>query len=107
MQQFAQEQGFRYFETSAKDGTGCEGLAQAINEGIPWEQMEKRTSPRIFKLIKDEILKLRDAGGALYTFKELRDELQRRLPNESDFNDRVLETVIGLLDGPGVVKELD
>jgi len=107
LQQFAQEQGFRYFETSAKDGTGCEGLAQAINEGIPWEQMEKRTSPRIFKLIKDEILKLRDEGGALYTFKELRDELQRRLPNEPDFNDRVLETVIGLLDGPGVVKELD
>jgi small GTP-binding protein len=107
LQQFAQEQGFRYFETSAKDGTGCQSLAQAINEGIPWEQMEKRTSPRIFKLIKDEILKLRDAGGALYTFKELRDELQRRLPNEPEFNDRVLETVIGLLDGPGVVKELD
>jgi small GTP-binding protein len=107
LQQFAQEQGFRYFETSAKDGTGCQALAQAINEGIAWEQMEKRTSPRIFKLIKDEILKLRDDGGALYTFKELRDELQRRLPNEPDFNDRVLETVIGLLDGPGVVKELD
>lgn len=50
---------------------------------------------------------MRDEGRALYTFKELRDELQRRLPNEPDFNDRVVETVIGLLDGPGVVKELD
>jgi small GTP-binding protein len=107
LQQFAQEQGFRYFETSAKDGTNCETLSQAIKDGILWEQMEKRTSPRVFKLIKDEILKLRDQGGALYTFKELRDELQRKLPQEPDFNDRVLETVIGLLDGPGVVKELD
>ncbi len=29
---------------------------------IPWAQMEKRTSLRIFKLIKDEILKQWDEG---------------------------------------------
>jgi small GTP-binding protein len=107
LQKFAEEQGFRYFETSAKDGTSCQTLSQEIKRSIPWEQMEKRTSPRIFKLIKDEILKLRDAGGALYTFKELRDELWRRLPQVPDFNDRVLETVVSLLDAPGVVKDLD
>ncbi|MEI7819733.1 MAG: DUF4365 domain-containing protein [Verrucomicrobiota bacterium] len=68
---------------------------------------EKRTSPRIFKLIKDEILKLRDEGQVLHTFKELRELLWRRLPNEPRFTDETLQTVIGLLDGPGVVKELD
>src|SRR6266478_8461741 len=68
--------------------------------------MEKRTSPRIFKLIKDEILKLRDEGQVLHTFKELRELLWRRLPDER-FTDDILQTVIALLDGPGVVKELD
>src|SRR5258705_14018344 len=69
--------------------------------------MEKRTPPRIFKLIKDEILKLRDEGQVLHTFKELRELLWRRLPDEPRFTDETLQTVIGLLDGPGVVKELD
>src|SRR6266446_1411523 len=69
--------------------------------------MEKRTSPRIFKLIKDEILKLRDEGQVLHTFKELRELLWRRLRDEPRFTDETLQTVIGLLDGPGVVKELD
>ena len=40
-------------------------------------------------------------------FKELRELLWRRLPDEPRFTDETLQTVIGLLDGPGVVKELD
>jgi small GTP-binding protein len=107
LQSFAKEHGFDYFETSAKDGTNCEALSRAIMETIPWEQMEKRTSPRIFKLIKDEILRLRDEGQVLHTFKELREVLWQRLPEESGFTDETLRTVIGLLDGPGAVKELD
>ena len=107
MQQFAQEQGFRFFETSAKDGTNCDELSRAITEGIPWSQMEKRTSSRIFKLIKDHILKLRDEGEVLLTFKELREKLWQRLADEPRFDDATLQTVIGLLDGPGAVKELD
>lgn len=107
IQNFANEQGFRYFETSAKEGTNCEELSRAITEVIPWGQMEKRTSPRIFKLIKDEILKLRDEGQVLNTFKELREVLWQRMPDEPRFTDEILKTVIGLLDGPGVVKELD
>ncbi len=69
--------------------------------------MEKRTSPRIFKLIKDHILKLRDEGEVLLTFKELREKLWQRLADEPRFDDATLQTVIGLLDGPGAVKELD
>ena len=107
LQAFAKEQGLAYHETSAKDGTGCDELRAAVIAGIPWAQMEKRTSPRIFKLIKDEILKLRDEGQVLHTFKELRELLWRRLPDEPRFTDETLQTVIGLLDGPGVVKELD
>ncbi|MBK5274469.1 MAG: TIR domain-containing protein [Desulfuromonadales bacterium] len=107
LRSFAEEQGFRYFETSAKDGTGCEELSEAITEGIPWGLMEQRTSPRIFKLIKDQILKLRDEGQVLHTFKELRELLWRRMTEESRFTDNTLKTVLGLLDGPGAVKDLD
>ncbi len=107
LQAFAQEQDLAYFETSAKSGEGCDELRAAMIARIPWAQMERSTSPRIFKLIKDEILKLRDEGQVLHTFKELRDLLWQRLPDETHFTDEILKTVIGLLDGPCVVKELD
>lgn len=107
LQAFAKDAGLAYHETSAKSGDGCDELRVAVIAGIPWEQMEKRTSPRIFKLIKDEILKLRDEGQVLHTFKELRELLWRRVQEEPRFTDETLQTVIGLLDGPGVVKELD
>jgi hypothetical protein len=104
---FATEEGLVYHETSAKTGEGCDELRTALLSEIPWDQMEKTTSPRIFKLIKDEILKLRDEGQVLHTYKELRELLWQRLPNEPRFTDEILQTVIGLLDGPGVVKELE
>jgi small GTP-binding protein len=106
LQAFAKEQGLAYYETSSKSGKGCEELRAAVVARIPWEQMEKRASPRIFKQIKDEILKLRDEGQVLHTYKELRELLWRRLPDEPHFTDETLQTVIGLLDGPGIVKEL-
>jgi small GTP-binding protein len=49
---FAQQHGYRYFETSANDGRGCPELRRAIQTGIPWTQLERRTSPTIFKLIR-------------------------------------------------------
>jgi hypothetical protein len=57
-------------------------------------------------MLNDEILKLRDEGQVLFTFKELREALRQRVPAEARFTDTELETVVGLLDGPGVVKEL-
>lgn len=42
----------------------------------------------------------------LFTFKELRETLRQRLRAETKFTDADLDTVVGLLDGPGVVKEL-
>ncbi|WP_395743598.1 TIR domain-containing protein [Prosthecobacter sp.] len=107
LQAFAREQGLVYHETSAKTGEGCDQLRIAMICSIQWSQMERRTSPRIFKLIKDEILKLRDEGLVLHTFKELRELLWRRLPDEPRFTDEILQTVVVLLDGPGVLKELD
>ena len=107
LQQFAKEHNLDYHETSAKEGTGCHKLHAAIISGIAWDKMPVTTTERLFKRIKDEILKLRDDGQVLHTFKELREELWRRLPDEPRFTDDTLKTVISLLDGPGAVKELD
>ncbi len=107
LQGFAEEQGLAYHETSALDGTGCEALRAALMAGIPWDRLETRTSPEAFKLGKDAILALRDKGEVLHTFKELRALVLGRIPAESGFSDAILRTVIGLLDGPGAVKELD
>jgi small GTP-binding protein len=103
---FAEQHGYRYFETSANDGRGCLELRKAIQTDIPWTQLERRTSPTTWKLLNNEILKLRDEGQVLFTFKELRETLRQRLAVEAKFTDTDLETVVGLLDGPGVVKEL-
>jgi WD40 repeat protein/GTPase SAR1 family protein len=107
LEAFADEHGLDYHETSAMDGKGCNELRAAVISRIPWDRMPKYTSPREFKLIQDEILKLRDEGQILHTFKELRALLWNRLPAESGLTDKALQAVIGLLNGPGVVKELD
>ena len=107
LQNFAKENGLDYYETSSLDGTGCKELHAAILSTIPWADIPIITTEQLFKLIKDEILKLRDEGQVLHTFKELRELLWHRLPNEASFTDDTLRTVIGHLDAPGAVKELD
>ncbi|MGA9769773.1 MAG: TIR domain-containing protein [Blastocatellia bacterium] len=107
LQNFARENNLNYYETSSLDGTGCEQLHAAILSTIPWADIPIITTEQLFKRIKDEILKLRDEGQVLHTFKELRDLLWHRLPKETQFTDDTLRTVVGHLDAPGAVKELD
>jgi small GTP-binding protein len=103
---FAEQHGYGYFETSAIDGRGCDELRRAIQTGIPWAQLERRTSPATWNLVRNEIVRLRDEGSVLFTFKELREELRQRLAGDARFEDADLDTVISLLDAPNIVKEL-
>ena len=105
---FAKERGYTQFlETSAKANLGCEELKQAILDGIPWENIPWRSSPLLFKRLKEEIVRLKDAGRVLMRFNELRETLQLRLLGEvSRFTDEELKAVVSLLAGPGVVWEL-
>ncbi|MBF0164640.1 MAG: TIR domain-containing protein [Magnetococcales bacterium] len=107
MEAFVRERGFcGYLETSAKTGQGCAELEKAIRQAIRWEEIPARTSPRIFQLLKQGILALKDQGRALIRFNELREILTLRLSGEATFTDAELKTVITLLVGPGVVLEL-
>ena len=127
---FQRERGYRgLLETSAKTNRGCEELKQAILTGIRWEDIPWRSSPRLFKLLKEEIIRLKDEGRVLLRFNELRETLQLRLvarhsnvenPDDADstrhwnvelrdvrFTDEELQAVVSLLAGPGVVWELE
>lgn len=108
VEEFAAEHGFaRYVETSAKENVGCEELKKAIIDSIDWDHIAARTSPALFKRLKEEIVRLKDEDRALMRFNELRDALRLRLAGEDGrFSDDELKAVIGLLAGPGVVWEL-
>ena len=105
---FARERGYTQFlETSAKQNICCEELKQSILDGIRWEDIPWRSSPLLFKRLKDEIVRLKDEGRVLMRFNELRETLQLRLSGEFPrFTDDELKAVVTLLAGPGVVWEL-
>ncbi|MEL6814405.1 MAG: DUF4365 domain-containing protein, partial [Cyanobacteria bacterium J06598_3] len=106
LEDFVNEYGFeQYIETSAKENTGCEALKQAICDAIDWDSIAKRTTPKLFKRLKEEIVALKDEGRILMRINELREALTLRMGGET-FTDAELKAVISLLAGPGVVWEL-
>src|SRR5262249_17655232 len=90
-----------YLETSAVSGAGCEELKQCMVESIDWDAIPHRSSPRIYKVLKDEIVRMRDAGQVLLRLDELKQQLELRLSRES-FTPNELRAVVGLLAGPGL-----
>ncbi|MCB0532865.1 MAG: TIR domain-containing protein [Saprospiraceae bacterium] len=106
VEKFARERGFaRYLETSAKEDLGCNELKQAIVELIKWDEIAERSTPTLFRQLKEEIVKLKDEGQVLMRFNGLRDALTLRMGSKK-FSDDELRAVITLLAGPGVVWEL-
>ena len=124
---FAKERGYtKFLETSAKANICCDELKQAILNGIRWENIPWRSSPLLFKRLKEEIVCLKDDGRVLMRFNELRETLQLRLvgqasrlsggsaqtagevpaPQGTRFTNEELKAVVSLLAGPGVVWEL-
>ncbi|HMV84894.1 MAG TPA: TIR domain-containing protein [Blastocatellia bacterium] len=107
VERFIIERGFaEYLETSAYTGVGCDELKEAIIKYIPWDDIPWTTSPLIFKLLKEEIVKLKDEGKVLLRVAELKQHLEMRMPSES-FTQEELCTVVGLLVSPGVVWQLE
>jgi small GTP-binding protein len=109
---FTKERGYtKFLETSAKQNIGCEELKDAVLNGIRWGDIPWRSSPLLFKRLKEEIIRLKDEGRVLIRFNELRETLQLRLMEEKRgeierFTDDELKAVVSLLAGPGVLWEL-
>jgi len=106
---FAKERGYTQFlKTSAKTNLGCEALKEAILKNISWEDIPWRSSPLLFKQLKEEIIRLKDEGRVLIRFNDLRGYLQLSSSAAfKHFTDEELKAVLGLLAGPGVVWELE
>lgn len=138
VERFRAERNFDdYLETSAQTGTGCDQLREAIIRNIPWNEIPWTASPLIFRLLKDEIIALKDEGKVLLRMGELKQQLEMRLLQQSlqdgdaprsalhslwqkiagqnktapaiseTFKLEELRAVVGLLAGPGVVWQLE
>lgn len=107
IERFCAEYGFaEYLETSAYTGAGCLELKEAIIRNIPWNEIPWTTSPRIFKLLKGELIRFKDEGQELLRTAELKQQLEVNLPKET-FRVEDVRAVIRLLVGIGVVWQLD
>jgi small GTP-binding protein len=107
IKRFCEERGFAdYIETSALTGNGCKALRDAIIQNIDWSGIPFTTSPRIFRLLKQEIIKLKDEDKVLMRMSELQQQLETRLAGKSFTTDE-LSTVVRLLAGSGVVWQLE
>ena len=93
-------------ETSAKTGTGCDKLREAIVQAIDWKNIPETTSPALYHRMKQEILTLRDNGLVLIRLAELKQRMEMTLRDE-DFELAELEAVVSLLAGPGMIQRLD
>jgi len=103
---FVQEHGFADFLiTGAKIGDGCEELKTAVTRHIPWERLPWTATSRLFKTLKDAILKFTEQDAPLARLSELRQRLQLSLPKET-IDDADLRAVVGLMQGQGVVQML-
>jgi small GTP-binding protein len=107
VEQFASDRRYQKFlKTSAKTGEGCQELREAIEKSIDWDSIPCTASPRIFKLLKEEIIRLSDEGFTLLRMSELKQQLEMRLPDDP-FTYEELKAVVGLLAGPGHVWQLE
>lgn len=107
LDEFKRERGFaKYLETSAKTGAGCNELREEIVKNINWDEIPHMSSPRIFKILKKEIYRLKNEGRSLLTLSEIRQNLELRLMHES-FTLEELKAVLGLLAGSGIVWKLE
>jgi WD40 repeat protein len=105
-EEYVREHGFAGFLcTGAKTGEGCEELKKAIAQNIPWRNLPWTSTTRLFKTLKDTILKLSDEKAPLVRLPELRQRLQLMVPGEN-ITEADLRAVVGLMQGQGVVQVL-
>ena len=84
VERFRAERGFAdYLETSAQTAAGCNELREAIIRNIPWAEIPWTASPHIFRLLKEEIVTLKDEGKVLLRIGELKQQLEMRLLQQS------------------------
>jgi len=69
---YQQEHGYSAFlNTAAKTGDGCADLKTLIAEHIPWERLPWTATTRLFKTLKDAIIRIKEEEIVLIRISEL------------------------------------
>ncbi len=111
MKEWAVQNGFHGpILTAAKDPQhlGAAELRTLIEQLLPWDQMEFRSTMANFPALKDALLAVRDAkgpGGVVVKPDELEARVRQAAPHVS-FTPEDLRVVTGLLAGEGVLYAL-
>jgi WD40 repeat protein/uncharacterized CHY-type Zn-finger protein len=107
LDQYCKTHGYSAFiNTAAKTGEGCEKLKEMIALHIPWNRLPWTATPKLFKGLKDAIIKIKEQGIVLFRISELRQRLQLELKDEI-IQEKDLRAVVELLAGQGIVQKLD
>jgi hypothetical protein len=94
-----------FLTTGAKSGEGCDDLKTAIAKHIPWDRMPWTATSRVFKTLKDAILKQTEGDTPLVRLAELRTRLELQL-HEEKVDEADLRAVAGLMQGQGVIQAI-
>jgi len=98
-----------YFETSAKEGWQIKELRQAIDAGIPWNDLPEVSSSILFANIKSFLLKAKKTGRLVAPAGQLYDDFARAHPKvvntEPNLTDQ-FETCIGRLENRDLIRRL-
>jgi len=95
-----------YFKTSAKRGEGVELLFQRLLNGIPWDQLPRTSTPRLFQVMREFLLEQKEVGKKLIPMDEIRLVAKERFA-ERAATQAELDTIVRLLQSRGLVHRLD
>lgn len=87
-------------------GSGTSRTVDACIEAIDWDSLPITTSLTLYHRMKEEILRLRDAGTVLIRLPELNQRLELLLPDHT-FTPDQLRAALKHLEGPGMIQPLE
>ncbi len=95
-----------YFKTSARQGEGVEVLFQRLLNSIPWDQLPRTSTPKLFQVVREFLLKRKAAGATLIPMRKVR-QATAKCFTERAATQAELGTIVQLLQSRGLVYRLD
>ncbi len=95
----------KFIATSATTGQGVEDLREALMQMIPWDKLSITSSPKLWKDIRDYLLKRRKGKDILTRRSDLRESFRAKHPDDK-FEDSEFDTVIGHAQKQGLIWPL-
>lgn len=95
-----------HFKTSAKTNDGVELLFHHLLSDLPWDQLPRTSTPKLFQIVREFLLERKQAGANLMKMEEIRQAADTRF-NERAATQAELDTVIQLLQSRGLIHQLE